>query len=147
MINREGGGSDMKRWISVCLIVCILLILSICYAYAATIGEIETLSDNYSSAKATLSITNGQATASGKLYGLSGVTTKATVHLYLQQYRNGEWVNYEDWLKSNEGTNCTVTKTISVPKGYTYRAKASCYAYAGSNSEHVIKYSSEVRYY
>lgn len=39
MINREGGGSDMKRWISVCLIVCILLILSICYAYAGSNSE------------------------------------------------------------------------------------------------------------
>lgn len=136
----------MRKLIILFLTVCLVMTVSICSAFATTKEEIKIMSDNYASAKAVLSITNGQATVSGKLYGLSGVTTKATVHLYLQQYRNGEWINYDDWLESNDGPNCIVSRTISVPKGYTYRAKASCYAYAGSNSEHVIKYSSEMKY-
>ena len=73
--------------------------------------------------------------------GIYGVTTKVTIHLYLQQYSHGRWVNYDDWLESNEGISCTVSKTVTVPTGYKYRAKASCYAYAGSNYEHIVKYS------
>ena len=84
--------------------------------------------------------------ATGKLYGVSGIMTKATIHLYLQQYENGTWVDYADWLETSNGTNSIVSKTISVPKGYTYRAKASCYAYAGNKSEHVTRYSTEVKY-
>ena len=68
------------------------------------------------------------------------------MHLCLQQYRNGVWTDYNDWLESVEGANCTVNRTVSVPKGYQYRAKASYYAYAGSKSEHVTKYSAEVEY-
>lgn len=136
----------MRKIIILCLTVCLVMTVSICSAFATTKEEIKFMSDNYASAKAVLSITNGQATVSGKLYGLNEVTTKATVHLFLQQYRNGEWINYDDWLESNDGPNCIVSRTISVPKGYTYRAKASCYAYADDNSEHVTKYSSEVKY-
>lgn len=104
------------------------------------------MAENYNIASATLSVNNGTATVSGTLAGIRGVTTKATVHLYLQQYCNGQWTDYEDWLESNNGKDCTVHKTISVPKGYKYRAKASCYAYAGAKSEHVTKYSAEVYY-
>ena len=74
--------------------------------------------------------------------GIHGVTTKVTIHLYLQQYSNGRWVNYDDWLETNEGISCTVSKTVT---GYKYRAKASCYAYAGSDYEHIVKYSKEVQ--
>ena len=81
-----------------------------------------------------------------EMNGKIGITTKVTIHLYLQQYKDGKWVDYDDWTKTEKGVNCTLSETVSVPKGYTYRAKASCYAYAGSKSEHVIKYSAEVKY-
>lgn len=136
----------MRRVVVLCLVICLLMTASACYVYGAIEPGYSTMSANYNSASADLSINDGTAFVSGSLVGVRGTTTKATVHLYLQQYRNGEWINYGDWLESNDGRNCIVSRTISVPKGYTYRAKASCYAYAGSNSEHVMKYSSEVKY-
>lgn len=135
----------MKRLLTLCVVISLLIVGTVCSAHA-TVGDISIMADNYNTASAKLSISNGTATASGTLTGTRGVTTKATVHLYLQQYNNGEWTDYEDWLESNDGKDCTVSKTISVPKGYKYRAKASCYAYAGTKCEHVTKYSAEVSY-
>ena len=86
------------------------------------------------------------AEATGKIVGLTGVTTKTTVHLYLQKYEDGEWVDIADWISSNNSVNTTLVKTKSVDKGYTYRAKASCYAYSGSAYENVVRYSSEITY-
>lgn len=133
----------MKKVITLFLVIC-----AITYTFLAPASatEIAPMANNYSSAKASLVIVKGEATVTGKLYGFPGTTTKATVHLYLQQYRNGTWTDYDDWLESVEATNCTVNKTVSVPKGYQYRAKASCYAYAGSKSEHVTKYSAIIEY-
>lgn len=133
----------MKRKIFVGVVIAMMIICSVCAAYASSM---QPFANNYTSAKAGLSITNGTAVVTGKLYGVSGIMTKATIHLYLQQYKNGTWVDYADWLETSNGTNSIVSKTTSVPKGYTYRAKASCYAYAGSKSEHVTRYSTEVKY-
>ena len=56
-------------------------------------------STNYSYANAVLNISAGEATATGIMQGIPGVTTKITVHLYLQQYKDGKWVDYDDWTK------------------------------------------------
>lgn len=136
----------MKRTITVLLVACVLLFSSLTVASASMFDVIAPMADNYSNINVNLDIASGKAEVSATLYGRIGVTTKATIHLYLQQYKDGKWEDYDDWLKSENATSCALSKTISIPKGYTYRAKASCYAYAGSKSEHVIKYSSEVKY-
>lgn len=101
----------------------------------------------YRSASATLGISsNGVAEVRGDIKGIIGTTTKTTVHLYLQQYENGDWVDVDDWLDSDETVNRTLTKQVTVEKGFKYRAKASCYAYSGTKCEHVTKYSAEVSY-
>lgn len=136
----------MKRTITVLLVACVLIFSSLTVASASMSDIIAPMADNYRSVYADLKITSGEATVSAKMNGKIGITTKVTIHLYLQQYKDGKWVDYDDWTKTEKGVNCTLSETVSVPKGYTYRAKASCYAYAGSQSEHVIKYSAEVKY-
>lgn len=136
----------MRKALFISLLVLLLMTAAFTSAYAVAGNSISPMASNYRSATARLSLNGGTATASGTLTGINGTTTKATVHLYLQQYRNGEWSDYDDWLESNAGYDCVVVKTVSVPKGYKYRAKASCYAYAGNKSEHVTKYSAEVEY-
>ena len=136
----------MKRTITVLLVACVLIFSSLTVASASMSDIIAPIADNYRSVYADLKITSGEATVSAKMNGKIGITTKVTIHLYLQQYKDGKWVDYDDWTKTEKGVNCTLSETVSVPKGYTYRAKASCYAYAGSKSEHVIKYSAEVKY-
>ena len=136
----------MKRTITVLLVASVLIFSSPTVASASMSDIIAPMADNYRSVYADLKITSGEATVSAKMNGKIGITTKVTIHLYLQQYKDGKWVDYDDWTKTEKGVNCTLSETVSVPKGYTYRAKASCYAYAGSKSEHVIKYSAEVKY-
>ena len=136
----------MKRTITVLLVACVLIFSSLTVASASMSDIIAPMADNYRSVYADLKITSGEATVSAKMNGKIGITTKVSIHLYLQQYKDGKWVDYDDWTKTEKGVNCTLSETVSVPKGYTYRAKASCYAYAGSKSEHVIKYSAEVKY-
>ena len=135
----------MKRTITALLVACVLLFSSISVASAAIFGSVAPMSENYLDAEARLKIVSGTATVSGNMNGKMGITTKVTIHLYLQQYKNGKWTDYDDWLESKNGTGLTVSKTVTVPTGYKYRAKASCYAYAGNNCEHVVKYSGEVQ--
>ena len=120
----------MKRIISVLLMTCLLTFSAVAIASASIFDSV---------------IASGEANISATVTGKAGKTTKVTIHLYLQQYKNGKWTDYDDWLESKNGTSLTVSKTVTVPTGYKYRAKASCYAYAGNNCEHVIKYSAEVQ--
>ena len=137
-----------NRYFTVCLMISLLIIFSVMPSYAAVREpDVEPMALYYLSAQASISISsNGTAEAIGKITGIAGVTTKTTVHLYLQQYKNGKWVDIGDWLDSGETVNRTLTKQNTVEKGYKYRAKASCYAYSGTKSEHVTKYSAEVYY-
>lgn len=136
-----------KNLLVLCMLVCLLVTVS-APAYAAMPEiNIEPMAEYHFSSKASLTISsNGVAESTGKIVGLTGVTTKTTVHLYLQRYEDGEWVNVADWISSNEAVNTTLVKSKAVDKGFTYRAKASCYAYCGSDYEHVIRYSSEISY-
>lgn len=138
-----------KRKLLAAMLICLLCILAVAPVYAAVPDgpDASVMALYYRSANADLTISSsGTATATGKVTGVIGTTTKTTVHLYLQQYKNGAWVDIGDWLDSGETASRTLTKTQTVEKGYKYRAKASCYAYAGTKSEHVTKYSAEVSY-
>lgn len=127
-------------------------ILGICTLMPASAAVIDdpgnsTMASNYSNATAGLSISDsGTASASGNVSGKAGHTTKISIHLYLQKYSNGRWTSVADWSGSKEGISYMLKKTKSVSKGYRYRAKAVCRAYAGSDSEKVTRYSSAVKY-
>ena len=138
----------MKRKLLAVWMMAVLLVVSAVPAYAALPeDEIGLMAEYHSSADASLSISSsGVATAKGFIIGILGTTTKTTVHLYLQRYEDGEWVDVDDWLVSNDSVTTSVAKSKQVEKGYKYRAKASCYAYCGSDYERVIRYSSEITY-
>ena len=134
----------MKRIISVLLMTCLLTFSAVAIASASIFDSVTPMDENYVNAHANLHIASGEANISATVTGKAGKTTKVTIHLYLQQYKNGKWTDYDDWLESKNGTGLTVSKTVTVPTGYKYRAKASCYAYAGNNCEHVVKYSKAI---
>ena len=139
----------LKKSISVIVILCLLLVMAISPVSAAVNPgkSAGLMAEYYFSASAELSITaSGMAEVKGRLTGLTGVTTKTTVHLYLQRYKDGKWEDVDDWLSTGETVNRSLTKTKQVTKGYKYRAKASCYAYSGTKYEHVTKYSGTVSY-
>lgn len=139
----------MRRKAILLLLVCLMLAVGSTSAFAAIepSPDVEINAENYRSASATLTITDGKAKASATILGLVGKTTKTTITLYLQQYKNGKWVNVnsETW-KSSGTVTCTITKSKNVSKGYKYRTKAVCKAYIGSKAETVTKYSSNVSF-
>lgn len=136
----------LKRFVSTVIVLCLLFFMMIVPVSAAVGGggNAEIMSTYYRSANAFLEISEGEAKIEGNLYGYSGVTTKTTIHLYLQRYKDGVWEDVDDWLSTGETVNRSLTKSKQVTKGYKYRAKASCYAYSGTKCEHVTKYSKEV---
>ncbi len=134
----------MKRIISVLLMTCLLTFSAVAIASASIFDSVIPMDENYLNAHANLYIESGEANISAAVKGKAGKTTKVTIHLYLQQYKNGKWTDYDDWPESKNGTSLTISKTVTVPTGYKYRAKASCYAYAGNNCEHVVKYSKAI---
>ena len=87
----------MKRTITVLLVACVLIFSSLTVASASMSDIIAPMADNYRSVYADLKITSGEATVSAKMNGKIGITTKVTIHLYLQQYKDGKWVDYDDW--------------------------------------------------
>ncbi len=137
-----------RKKVIVSVLICLLVVMTAVPVYASNQnGNASPWALYYSYASAKLSIASGgTATITGSITGIPGTTTKTTVHLYLQQYKNGDWEDVDDWLDSGETVSRTLTKSKSVEKGYKYRAKASCYAYSGTKCEHVTKYSAEVNY-
>ena len=135
----------MTRRITVLMIVVLVAFSVATTAYASeSVGE---RALNYATAKAQIDISGvGIASATGKIVGIKGVTTKTRVDLYLQQYKRGSWVTIGEWSETNNEVNITLVKTQRVTKGYKYRAKAVCYAYAGTKYEQVTKYSEEISY-
>ena len=139
----------MKRKIKFTIAIFCIAMLGTCTAAFAAINNESTYdvcAVNYTSASASISIYGKTATCSGKIWGTTGKTTKTSVHLYLQKYKNGTWINVANWRSSGNTVNRTISKTKNISKGYKYRSKAVCYAYAGSKSEKVTKYSSIVSY-
>jgi hypothetical protein len=130
--------------ISVCLIM--LLTSSVVFGAVTSVTDIETMAENYSTVSAFISLSGNSVEVTGKIIGRAGKTTKTSIHLYLQQYKNGSWVNVDDWTSSGDTVARQLSKTKTVTKGYKYRAKAVCVAYVGSDKETVTKYSTTISY-
>ena len=136
----------MKKILLVFLLIFLLMVSTFSLAYAESSNSFAPIESCYRSATVNLNIRDGTATIRGNLTGINDVTTKATVHLHLQQYSNNDWKDYTDWVVSDTGVDCVAVKTISIPKGYKYRSKATCNAYNGAKSEHITKNSSQISY-
>lgn len=135
----------MNRAIVILTALAIIIMGNICSTYAE-VSDASVMAEHSNLVSTSLSIDKGKVTVKGTLKGVYGITTKATVHLYLQQYSNKKWIIYDSWFESKDGTDCTLKKVVSVPKGYRYRTKISCYAYSGLKSENIIKFSDEIQY-
>lgn len=109
-------------------------------------GIIEPCYEYTSSAIADLSISGGSAEVYGSLMGYSGITDKVSMYLYLQRYENGTWITVASFYESFSYHRGLIEETVNVDKGYLYRVKGSYYAYNGSDSENIIRYSATVEY-
>ena len=149
MYNFTGGGKRVKKFVTILMVAVLITSMSVMPVQAAVIPveEIAPMAMYYKSAGASLNIsTGGTATAGGTITGIPGTTTKCSITLYLQRYEDGDWEDVAMWTDSANAVSLTLTKPLSVDSGYTYRAKAVCYAYSGNQMEYVTRYSSEVYY-
>lgn len=133
-----------------CILIMVFLLISqntiIASAITQDSSDGEPKSAYYTSAYANLSIsTSGTATSKGIVVGKPNITTKITIHLYLQKYSGGKWITYKDWSGEKKGYTYTFSKSSSVGHG-KYRTKAVCKAYSGTAYEAVTKYSGAVSY-
>lgn len=139
------GGETMKNF-KVLLTACLVLLLAASTAFGAvsSASDVELMSENYSMASATISISGNSVKVESQIIGRAGKTTKTSINLYLQQYKNGSWVNVDNWTSLGDTVARSLSKTKKVTKGYKYRAKAVCTVYVGSDKETVTKYSSTI---
>jgi len=59
---------------------------------------------------------------------------------------NGVWTTVDIWYETFDNYRGILEETASVPQGYTYRVKASYYAYCGPDYENIVNYSQTVTY-
>ena len=129
-------------------VLCFIMLLSVTTAFGAITSapDIQPMAANYMAASASISLSENTVKANGTITGKLGQTTKTSINLYLQQYRNGSWVTIDNWTSSVNTESRSLSKSKTVTKGYKYRAKAVCTAYVGSDKETVTKYSKSISY-
>lgn len=62
-------------------------------------------------------------------YGKASVSSYLTarnidrvrIQTNLQQFKNGKWISIKSWVESSNATNCMLSGSYYVPKGYFYR--------------------------
>lgn len=128
--------------------ICLIMLLSVTTAFGAIAStpDIQPMAANYMAASASISLSGNTAKVTGTITGKIGQTTKTSINLYLQQYRNGSWVTIDNWTSAGNTESRSLSKSKTVTKGYKYRAKAVCTAYVGSDKETVTKYSKSISY-
>lgn len=98
--------------------------------------EISTYMNYISKASCFLYInSNGQATAKCSIDGYQGITTKVSITANLQQYKGGRWVDIKTSTQSSDSHRRSLSRTVSITKGYTYRVSAQVKACKGSSVE------------
>ncbi|MGN0681391.1 MAG: hypothetical protein ACI4LY_05230 [Candidatus Fimisoma sp.] len=129
-------------------VLCFIMLLSVTTAFGAIASapDIQPMAANYMAASASISLSKSTVKVTGTITGKLGQTTKTSINLYLQQYRNGSWVTIDNWTSSGNTESRSLSKSKTVTKGYKYRAKAVCTAYVGSDKETVTKYSKSISY-
>lgn len=141
----------MKRLVVCMMVIISLFSVSVVPGFAAAIdpGESETMPcyDYAESVAVSLDVSKGgTATATAEIAGYPGTTTKVSVYMYLERKEDGKWVTVESWSERTSSHSVTLEESVDVDSGYTYRVRTSCYAYSGTASEHITKYSQEVDY-
>lgn len=70
----------------------------------------------------------GKVTVGGTTTAQRKVST-VSINVNVERYVNGSWKHYTSWTSTKKNTiSVTLAKTISVPKGYSYRVRSVHYA-------------------
>lgn len=89
-----------------------------------------------------LDISGTTAEISASVSGYPSEATECQVRMELQQ-KSGSfaWILVDSWTDRQDGTRASVSETVSVTPGETYRVKAVVTVWAGSQSETATIYS------
>ena len=89
-----------------------------------------------------MSILNGKAVCYTDMVAYASLVTETRIYMYLEKYNSsmGVWETVTSWNASSSKYTLTLDKSIYVGKG-TYRLKGSFWAFSGTNTENIIKYS------
>lgn len=101
--------------------------------YTYTSDVITTLKDSSGNAKCTVTA------------DCYSSVTKIEITMTLQKKTLFWWSEAESWTTTVNSNYASFTKTTSVSSA-TYRVKAECVVYSGSNSETITEYSSELEF-
>ena len=136
----------LKKLFSVFMGILMLLSCNLtCFALAADETEIQPYYTNAENVRTTLGISNGTASCTAKLIGVSGKTTKVTITMTLEKKILFWWSEKETWTQTFNSKNGTLSKTYSVADSGTYRITAEYVAYSSSGSETINDTSAEVK--
>lgn len=122
----------LKKSVSVCLTV-LLLLLTLCTPVSAAVSpEKNSVSPRYthfSAVSINLSIDSlGCATATGLIQGRPGITTGIKAVLQKYNSSNGTWSDIKTFNSSSTSFNCVLSGSYYVARG-TYRVYAEFYAF------------------
>lgn len=132
------------------LLTVMLVVGIICGSYSTTFAADEQFEDispqmSYiSTISPYLSISGTTASLNCEVRGISGTTTKITVTGTLQRYVSGSWVDISSTSQTENYYRMTYSRNTSATKGFSYRAKYSVKAYAGSAYEMRTVYSKTI---
>lgn len=88
----------------------------------------------------------GRATINCSIYGYQGTTTKVSITANLQQYKGGKWVDIKTFTQSSNSHRTSLSETVSISKGYTYRVSTQVKAYSGSSVQNRNLISEQVKH-
>ena len=92
-----------------------------------------------------LTIKSQQATCLADVEGYSGVTTRIKTKIILQKKGLLSWSNVTSWSDDVYDDNSFNSYRYGPLSGGTYRVKVEATVYAGSASESITSYSSQVK--
>lgn len=120
----------MKKRISVLIVLCLMLSISVLPAQALqrapqVINPRFTYIDEF---QTTFDITStGRADVDVYLYAAGADETQ--VRANLQQYKNGSWTTIKTWNQYEQGSSCGLGESWYIASGYTYRVVSNGYVY------------------
>lgn len=130
------------------VIMALVMIMNLCIISFAYVSENDDIKPYYSytaSVRTLLNISNGNATCSARLTGMSGTTTKIKITMTLEKKVLFWWSEQETWTQTFNSYTGTLSKNYSGANSGTYRVSAEYIAYSGTNSETITDTSAEVK--
>lgn len=138
----------MKKMLTILVCICIIFSMTIMITFANVENglAIKPMAQNFTTAKAYLSISEGSATCSTTVNGIVGKTSKIMVRMYLQKHTGSTWKTINNWSHTETSMMMSFEQTATVSRGSKYRVKADITVYVGVERESITKYSSVVNY-